>query len=420
MALPNNILQNVQTYNKADLAYLLNRNCFISTFNKKYKDFQKANPANLGDTITFDKPCRFTANDGLVVNFEGVEQRVESLTVDKSKNVPIALSAQQMIFNVSEYMDRFGKGAIDELGAVVEADVAEVCVTAPYRFYGDGLTSINSFGQLAEALALFRNFGAARDLTRGYLSDIVVPGIVNSGLNQFAQNRNNTMADGGPNSWEIGAFSQCEWYESNLLPIHIAGTEGEAQTVLTVVSTTLDANGAVIAITFSGTTAASDADSVKIYDKFQFQDGVSGIGNIRFRTFIGHQPSAVPVQFKATADAASTAGSQVTVTIDPPLQAGSGKNQNITAQIVAGMQVLALPSHRAGLIQSGNQAYLAMPTLPDQDPFTTSNVMDPETGASLRMYTGTLFGQNQQGTVHDCIWGKTLVSDNAMSVIFPL
>ncbi len=87
MALPNNIVQNVQTYNKADLAYLQNINCFVSTANTKYRDFQKANPANLGDTITFDKPPRFIANDGLVVSFQGVEQRVQSLTVDKSKNI---------------------------------------------------------------------------------------------------------------------------------------------------------------------------------------------------------------------------------------------------------------------------------------------------------------------------------------------
>jgi hypothetical protein len=38
----------------------------------------------------------------------------------------------------------------------------------------------------------------------------------------------------------------------------------------------------------------------------------------------------------------------------------------------------------------------------------------------LRMYTGAQFGQNLYGTVHDGIWGKTQVSDNAMAVIFPL
>lgn len=416
MALPNNILQNVQTYNKADLAYLLNSYAFISTSNKKYRDFQKANPANLGDTITFDKPPRFVANDGLTVSFQGVEQRVQTLTVDNAKNVGINVSAQQLIFNLEDYMDRFGKAAVQELGAVVEKDVAGLCETTPYRFYGNGLTAISSFSQLAEALAMFRNFGAARDNTRGYLSDIAIPAIVNTGLNQFAMDRNNELA----NSWELGGFSQCDWYTSNLLPIHTAGTEGETQTTLTVVSVVTNADGGVTSITFSGTNAASDADSVKLYDRFQFQDNVAGLPNLRFRTFIGHTVAAVPVQFLATADAASTAGSQVTVLVDPPLQATAGKNQNINTAIVAGMQVKALPSHRAGMIQSGNQFYLAMPPLPSTDPFDSSVVTDMDSGASLRMYTGSQFGQNLYGTVHDVIWGKTQVSDNAMALIFPL
>ena len=415
MALPNNILQNVQTYNQADLAYLQNNNCFIASANTKYKDFQKANPANLGDTITFDKPSRFVANDGLVVNFQGVEQRVQSLVVDQAKNIGIDVSAQQLIFNVEDYMDRFGRGAIDELGAVIESDVAELCVSAPYRFYGNGVTPINSYNQLASALAFFRNYGAAKNDTKGYLSDIAIPDIIGAGLNQFVPNSNEELR----NSWELGDFAKCEWYSSNLLPEHTAGSEGQAGSTLTVVSVTQNADGAITAILFSGTSAATDADSVKENDKFQFQDNVSGQPNVRFRTFIGHKPSANPVQFRATADAAAS-GSQVNVTIDPPLQATVGKNQNITQQIVAGMQCKVLPSHRAGMIQSGNQFYVAIPPLPDCDPFMTSVEQDEDTAVSLRMYTGAQFGQNLYGTVHDAIWGKSQVSDNAMSLIFPL
>ncbi len=416
MPLPNNILENVQTYNKADLAYLQNINCFVSTANTKYKDFQKANPANLGDTITFDKPPRFIANDGLVVNFQGVEQRVQSLTVDKSKNVGIDVSAQQLIFNVDEYMDRFGRGAVEELGAVIESDIAGLCESAPYRFYGNGITPVSSFNQLGQMLAFFRNYGAAKNDTKAYLSDIIIPDIVGSGLNQFVPGGNEELR----NSWELGAFAKCMWYSSNLLPEHISGSEGQAGVTLTVVSVTTDADGAITAITFSGTSAASDAGSVVIYDRFQFQDNVSGHPNIRFRTFVGHKPSACPVQFKATANAGSTGGSQVTVSIDPPLQAAVGKNQNITQQIVAGMQVKVLPSHRVGMVQSGNQLYAAIPPLPDTDPYTCSNEQDPDTGVSLRMYTGSQFGQNLYGTVHDAIWGKTQVSDNALAIIFPL
>lgn len=416
MTLPNNIVQNVQTYNEAELAFLQNNNAFIQTANTKYRDFQKANPANLGDTITFDKPPRFIANDGLEVNFQGVEQRVQSLVVDKAKNIGLNISAQQLIFNLEDYMDRFGRAAVAELGAVMEADIAGLCETAPYRFYGNGVTPINSFNQLAQALAFFRNFGAAHFMTKGYLSDIAIPDIIGAGLNQFVPGGNDELR----NSWELGAFAKCDWYSSNLLPVHTAGSEGQAGTTLTVVSVTTNSDGGVISITFSGCNAPSDADSVKIYDRFQFQDNVSGQPNLRYRTFEGHIPSACPVQFKATANAGSTGGSQVTVTIDPPLQATSGKNQNITAQIAAGMQVKVLSSHRLGMIQSGNQFYVAVPPLPDCDPYTTSVVSDPDTGVALRKYTGAGFGTNLYGTVTDAIWGKTQVSDNAMAIIFPV
>jgi hypothetical protein len=61
-----------------------------------------------------------------------------------------------------------------------------------------------------------------------------------------------------------------------------------------------------------------------------------------------------------------------------------------------------------------------MPRLPDQPPFLTGNAIDDTTGVSIRQTYGTLFGQNEQGFVHDALWGKDLATDYAMSLIFPL
>lgn len=44
---PNNILQQVQTYQRSGLGLLLNMACHINTSNKKFKDFDKIQ-ANLG------------------------------------------------------------------------------------------------------------------------------------------------------------------------------------------------------------------------------------------------------------------------------------------------------------------------------------------------------------------------------------
>ncbi len=420
MAVADNILTQVATFQESSLAYLINLNCFISTANTKFLNFEDK-IGNLGDTVTFDLPPRYVTAGSLVASFQGSVQRVQTLTVDQAQNVAYNFTSQQILFNVESYMEKFGKSATEELSANVEANVAQNCVTNTFRFYGDGVTPITTFNQLAKALAFFRNFGAAKNETKGYLSDTAVPDVIGSGLSQFATKRNDETAM----SWEVGSFSRCEWYQSNMLPVHISGTEGTEASVLTVVSTTKNANQEITAITFSGTDSASDADSIKQYDKFQFSDGVSGQPNLRFLTFIGHQVSNSPVQFAAAADAASTSGSHVTVQLFPYLivgaaNAASSNTQNINYDIVAGMEVTVLPSHRAGVIHAGNPLFLAMPKLPTQDPFYTASEYDEDTGVSMRMYWGTIFGQNLQGFVHDCIWGSTMVAEYSMAVIFPL
>lgn len=367
------------------------------------------------DTVTFDLPPRFNTASGLVATFQSAEQRVENLTVSEAENVSYAFTAQQFIFNVEDYMDKFGKSAIEELSASIESNVAEVCVSAPFRFYGNGITPINSYGQLSNALALFRNFGAAKSDTKFFLDDIAQSEIVNSGLNQFVHKRNDEEAM----SWEVGDYNRASFYVSNLLPTHTAGSVGQAGSTLTIVSVTKNADDAVTSIEFSGA-SASDADAIKENDKFQIDDGVAGQPNMRYLTFIGHKLSKNPVQFKATAGAASNGAGNVTVSIYPPLKASSGKAQNINNELAAGMEVSVLPSHRAGVIYSGDALFLGMPRLPEETPFPTGNEYDEDTGVSIRMYYGSLFGQNQRGIIHDAIWGKTLVPEYSMSVVFPL
>ncbi len=413
------ILQQVATYQASDLAYLINLNCFVTTANTKFKNFQNE-IGNLGDTVTFDRTPRYVTANSLVISTQTSVQRVQTLVVNQAQNVAYNFTSQQILFNADEYWDKFAKSAVEELSANIEASVANVCVQNTFRFYGDGVTPITTFNQLAKMLAFFRNFGAAKSDTKGFLSDIAVPDIVGSGLNQFATKRNDETAM----SWEVGAFSRCEWYQSNLLPVHISGTVGIVGTELTVVATHKNAAGEIDTITFSGVVTSPDANAILQYDKFQFSDNVVGQPNLRFLTFIGHFTSNSPVQFAAAATAASVGGN-VTVTLYPPLlpgavQASSSDTMNINVDIAAGMKVTVLPSHRAGVLHSGNPLFLAMPTLPTQEPFYSASEFDDDTGVSLRCYWGTVLGQNQQIMAHDAIWGYTMVPEYAMAIIFPL
>lgn len=440
MAAPNNILQQVITYQKAELAWLLNSFCAISLSNKKFQNFQEK-VANLGDTVNFDTTPRYITYNGLVITQQPSVQRVQSLVCSQAANVSAGYTDQQFLFNVRDYMDRFGEAAMKELGSAIEADILKNVVSGviindpqnanfgsaqvnsgPFRFYGDGVTAINSFGQLAQALANFRDFGAAPNKVRGILPMTIIPGIVNTGLQQFALDRNDKMSM----SWMLGRFADCDWYQSNLLPIHVAGTIGNTaapNNIMTVVSTNDPTGVNVTAISFTEPTSGTDADAVKAGDLFQFNDGVSGQPNMRFLHFIGHQVSAQPVQFRAIADAATVAGA-ITVSIQTINGVGlvwaQNQNQNLNNAIAAGMTVTPLPSHRAGLIYSGDQFYLAMPKLPDESPFTTVNLVDKDSGASIRHYFGSQFGQNVRAYVRDSIWGSCLVAENSMRLVFPL
>lgn len=436
MTTPVNILQQVVTYNLAKLAFLQNAYCAISLANKTFKNFQDIQ-ANRGDTVSWDLAPRARAKDGLVVNFQQSEQRVQTMTCSQAKNVGRAFSAQQFIFNVDDYMSRFGKADAMELGAEIESDILRNAVSGviasdiessiygqkqtnsgPYRFFGDGRTPVNSYGQLAQAIADFQDYGAAPNI-HGILPLTIYPGIVNTGLNQFAMDRNNENA----RSWQIGDFANAMWHKSNLLPTHIAGSVGDAvdpaNCVLTLVSTNDPTGQNVTRLTVTEPTAGTVAQALKSGDLGEFIDGASGVPNIRYLTFIGHKPSGQRVQIRVVDDAPSVAGT-ITFDVFPALVWAATENQNLTTALAAGMQIRIMPSHRAGVVFSGDSLYLAAPRLPDEVPFPTGSETDPDSGMSLRTYYGSQFGQNTRGMVTDQIWGSTLVPENSQRILIPL
>lgn len=443
MSTPTNILQNVQLFIKSELAWLSNSFWGIENANKSLKEFEKR-PGNLGDVITFDTTPRFISYDGLVITQQPSVQRLQSLICSQAKNVSSGYSDEQFIFNVKEYMERFGMSAAEELGTAIESDILLNIVSGvvgnnpnspeynqpqvnsgPFRFYGDGNTPINSYTQLAQAWANFTAFGASSFKKRGVIPVDAVPAIVGTGLNQFALERNNKIST----SWELGRYAgmDVDWSSSNLLPIHVSGLIGNAtapNNVMTVVSTNDPTGVNVTQITFTEPTGSTAANAVVAGDLFQFNDGVVGQPNMRFLTFIGHKTTRQPVQFRAIANASTVAGS-ITVQVQTINSVGLvwnpiSQNKNLNNPIAVGMTVTPLPSHQAGWMDSGNSFYLAMPELPDQSPFETVHFRDKDSGASLRHYWGVQFGMDNRAYVRDGVWGSTLIAENSSRMIFPL
>jgi hypothetical protein len=417
-----NSLRQVITYQEAFLARLQNIMPITHGANTRFIDFAKEN-ANLGDTVSFKLPTRIRSVNSLVAQFQPAKQRIQYLTCNNPFSASVEFTAEQLLFNdVKVFMEDIGKAAALQLATDIESFVAQLARTNTYRFYGDGITPINTPVQLNSAVTLYKNYGAVPGDVKCYIPDTAYPAIANAMQNQFVPDRNEKVA----HSWMLGDFGDAKWHKSNLLPIHYAGTVGNSGLILQVSGWTNNGpNGAIDTLTLTSASAtpitANDVNCIKQYDKMQFLDSPTGVYSpLRYLTFTGYKPSDNHVQFQATANATSSSGNTVTVSINPFLQVIPDSNQNLNQAITTGMLVQVMPSHRVGLIYSGGALMVALPPLPMQSPFDCSNKIDPDTGVSIRLTHGTILGQNITGLIWDCLAGCTGVYEYFMAILFPI
>jgi len=177
----------------------------------------------------------------------------------------------------------------------------------------------------------------------------------------------------------------------NLLPVHVSGTVGNASAAsdrqLTVVSTD-DPTGAKITYITCTTTDTTDASAILAGDMGEFIH-VAGKTDVKFVTTYGKSTTSQAAQVRASADCASSGGT-VVLTLATPLQSTSGANQNINTNIVAGMKIQMVPSHRCGLLVAGKGLMCAMPQLPETTPFPSASKADEKSGVSMRVYWGEI------------------------------
>lgn len=437
MTVPNNLLQQVETFQMEASAFLQNNAPLASLADAKFEEFQEKE-AQLGDTISWDLAPHSITSQGLVANFMASSQRKMTLTCDQAENAGRAFTAQQVVFfKVEDYMKKYGKADTLEIATAIESSlglsiigsVPQMTVNTDgqsvptgnyhtesggYRFFDATSTGITSYQQLQQLITNYRNFGSVKESLKVVIPDTVTPPIIGSGLNQFVPRRNEEDAQ----SWELGEFGSPpnKYYTSNLLPLHTSGTLGNEGTILTVVSTNDPTGQNVTQINCSG--AGTDSQAVFLGDLATFVDGVSGFNNMRFLTQVGHKPSAQPVQMRIAANSPSSGGN-VTLQLANTLVSAPGTEQNINQTIQPGMQIKLVKNYRAGVIFGGPAFYLAMPRLPDETPYPTARKADEQTGLSLRMYYGVIPFKNTRGIVMDAIWGSCFVPDYTYIICFP-
>ena len=434
-----NALIAVEAIANSGLQVLQRHDPFLMLSNKKFQNFSTTVAGVEGTTVRYQLPPKINvaSNQGLGnVSFDAFSQRVQAIVCDQTEVAAYAFSSEDLALfsrattraaaiELADRMTGFGiaDSAFSSIAQKMSFNLAQKYTESSYRFYGDGLTAINSQLQIAEAVNSMKDFGVGG----GGEFKCVLPltdsaPIVNSMLSQFVTRRNDDRAY----DWELGKFNNTNFYNSAMIPIHYSGDTGTGGHIGTIQSVTsnidpvTDEEFSVVTI-FWATAPQNDANAVRPGDLFQVLDE-PGIANARFLNTAGHTETNQPVQF-ASRGGHSTAAGVTTITTKNLLlhdATNASPFRNVNRDLV-GLTVKGLPNHRRGLIWNNDSLYMAMPKLGDLGPGAqTAVATDSMSGASIRCAYGTILAEQQVGYILSSLYGVGAARDYLTAVIFPV
>lgn len=419
--------------------------------NWKFEGYQNW-PAQRGPTINFKKPSKartYREYPTQSTPIDPIEERIQPLTVNLVTTTSFAFEPlESTFFDYKQIAQQHLRTCALAIGTDAAMDVNKIIESSTYRFYSPGIsytsstpviTRLGSTGSYMDMMAEFRSYGFVPDKAVFLCDFKTSSALCNQALTLFTVNRNDSVVK----SWELPMLNNTSLYQTNILQPHISGAIGDAVSsgnpvLLQVQTVTTQSDGGVSQITFQPVTGNFPVSTTgaKANDVFQFVD-VSGAPKVRFLTFNSFVGTDLPVQCRVTQDAASTA-TAITLNFSPALYFNDGSvsgydrlKDNITAKIVAGMQVQIMPSHRVGLVMSGQPIYIAAPKIPTTANLfvqqgvninynMSANSMDQETGVSILLQAGTRFPSTTMEWFATMQYGVTAIPEQMMRVLLPL
>lgn len=211
--------------------------------------FNGANGYMAGDTITINKPARFTMNTTADITsaIQDVVEEKTTLVLSNQRNVPIALTSAEISTDLAlkDWMKRILKPAMTTLANGVESEILTAAKNAVANAAGTAGSSTFDTDMMLSARELLGKNLAPMDETRYALLD--------SGSMRKAVNARKGLFQSSSEiaaQYKQGYMGQSEGFtylENNLLPTHINGNDVTGVSVRTTVSsqgsTTLSVQG---------------------------------------------------------------------------------------------------------------------------------------------------------------------------------
>lgn len=363
------------------LAMFANNAPFVMTASRIYQEDFVSSGYKIGDTLQVRRQNHFIVGDGSVATPQDIIETVESIVVAHQYHALIAYTIQDLSLRIEDFSRLFIAPAIQEIVTQMEKDISSSAEQELYFFTGTAGSPINSFQavDLAGAKLLEQGVNIASD---AYMAMTVRDGssLKSALLNNFTPVFNEDIV----RQSAIGHLSYFDIFQSQNIKRHTAGagprlTPGDSLTV----------NGAVS----SGSTIVLAGATPGVTDYFVVGDVIS-IAGVQSVNPVGRAATGQNMQFVITANASSTGGGAVTISVSPSIISdGSNPNRNVSNAVPNSAVVTVVGTHNVNVAYPARGLDIVCPPLYKLQVPYSSVAVDPETGLSLACtQTGDILG----------------------------
>lgn len=378
--MPNQFITTQLVSNTA-LAMFANNAPFIMTGSRIYQDDFTSSGYKIGDTLQVRRQNNFIVGDGSTAVPQDIIETVENITVAHQYHALISYTVQDLSLRIEDFSRIFIQPAIQNIVSKMEQDISASAEQSLNFYTGTAGTPINSFTAVdtAGAKLLEQGVNIASD---AYLAMTVRDGSSLKGalLNNFTPVFNEDIV----RQSAIGHLSYFDIYQSQNIKKHIAGagprlTPGDTLTV----------NGAVA----SGSTIILAGASAGVTDYFVAGDLIS-IAGVQSVNPITRAATGQNMQFVITANATSTGGGAVTISVSPSIVSSSASPlQNVSNAVPTAAAVTVVGTYNVNVAYPSRGLDIVCPPLYKLQVPYASVAVDPETGLSLAVtQTGDILG----------------------------
>jgi hypothetical protein len=374
---------------------------FLGNVNRQYDDsFAKAG-AKIGDSLRIRLPNQFKVRTGATMGTiattpTDVVNQVVTLPVATQKGVDMYFSSAELTMDLDDFSKNYIDPAMSVLAANIEADMLNTVYKEVYQQVGTAGTPVATLATILDSGVKLDNALAPRDGNRSLMVTPTMQGALVGATSTLFQD--STALGKQYRDGVIGRAVGFDWYSNTNAPFHTTGTQAALATAAIATAPT-EGTGSIVVTVGSGNTISVGTVLT-----------ISGIYEVHPETKVS---TGRLQQFVVTAQ--STTTTAATLTISPPLFAGStDPRQNVSALPVAGTNTVASynggasTAYQMGLAYHKDAFTFATADLikPNGLDFCSRQVMD---GISMRIIRDYAISSDTMPCRIDVLYGfKTL------------